>query len=92
MNKVFHSQLRRFVLVFFDDILIYSKTWDDHVVHLDIVLGILDRASLYAKESKCSLGMIELLYLGHIIGADGVLMDLDKIPAIVEWPTPKTLT
>ena len=64
MNNVFHSQLRRFLLVFFDDILIYSKTWDDHVVHLDTILNILDKASLYAKESKCALRMTELLYLG----------------------------
>lgn len=66
--------------------LIYSKTWDDHVAHLDIVLGILDWASLFAKESECALAMIELLYLGHISSADEVRMDPDKICAIVEWP------
>ena len=70
----------------------YSKTWDDHVVHLDTVLVLLNRASLYAKESKCALGMTELLYLGHIIGVDGVRMDPDKIRVILEWPKPETLT
>ena len=66
-------------MVFFDDILVYSKTWDDHVAHLDTVLDILDRASLYAKESKCALGMSVLLYLGHIINAEGVRMDPSKV-------------
>ena len=92
MNRVFHSQLRRYVLVFFDDILVYSKTWDDHIAHLDIVLGILGKESLYAKESKCDLGMTELLYLGHIISSKGVRMDPEKIRVIVEWPTPVNLT
>ena len=66
MNRVFHPQLRRFALVFFDDILVYSRSWEEHLVHLDTVLDILGRVSLYANESKCDLGMTELLYLGHI--------------------------
>ena len=57
------------MLVFFDDILVYSRTWDEHVRHLDTVLSILSRESLYVKESKCDLGLSKLLYLGHIIGA-----------------------
>ena len=60
------------MLVFFDNILVYSRVWEEHLAHLDIVLGILGEKSLYAKESKCNLGMIELLYLGHIISAEGV--------------------
>ena len=80
------------MLVFFDDILVYSRTWEEHLAHLDIVLGILGKESLYGKESKCDLGMIKLLYLGHIISTEGVRMDLDKVKAIVEWPTPKNLT
>jgi hypothetical protein len=54
-------------LVFFDDILIYSRTWDEHLAHLEEVLGIMKAQSLYAKESKCEFGMRELLYLAHII-------------------------
>ena len=92
MNRVFHSLLRRFVLVFFDDILIYSRTWQEHLAHLETVLSILERESLYAKESKCDLGMTELLYLGHIISADRVRMDPEKIRAIIDWPTPANLT
>ena len=80
------------MLVFFDDILVYSRTWEEHLAHLDIVLGILGKESLYAKESKCDLGITELLYLGHIISAEGVQMDPDKVKAIIEWPTPMNLT
>lgn len=62
------------------------------MVHLDEVLSILDRESLYTKESKCSLGMEKLLYLGHIISGEGVSMDPEKVRAIIDWPTPQTLT
>ena len=68
MNRIFFKQLRRFVLVFFDDILIYSKTWEEHLQHLEIVLKNLQEQSLYAKMSKCEFGMKEILYVGHIIG------------------------
>lgn len=78
--------------MFFDDILVYSRTWEEHLSHLDTVLSILSRESLYAKESKCDLGMTELLYLGHIISAEGVRMDPEKICAIVDWPTLVNLT
>ena len=56
-------------MVFFDDILVYIKTWQEHLRHLDEVLNIMGSQSLYAKESKCEFGMIKLLYLGHIINA-----------------------
>ena len=64
MNHIFRGQLRKYILVFFDDILIYSKTWDEHLAHLGKVLDIMKAQSLYAKESKCEFGMRELLYLG----------------------------
>ena len=92
MNQVFREQLRRFVLIFFDDILVFSKTWEEHLQHLEMVLSTLEKESLYAKESKCEFGMTELLYLGHIISAEGVQVDLEKIRAIVDWPTPTNLT
>ena len=62
----------------------YNRSWEEHLVHLDTVLDILGKESLYAKESKCDFGMIDLLYLGHIISAKGVRMDPKKIRAIVE--------
>ncbi|XP_057846650.2 uncharacterized protein LOC131056314 [Cryptomeria japonica] len=92
MNRIFQNQLRRFVLIFFDDILIYNKTWEDHLKHLEEVLSILESESLFAKASKCEFGMEELLYLGHIISAEGVKVDPEKIKAVVEWPPPENLT
>jgi hypothetical protein len=92
MNHVFNKQLRKFLLVFFDDLLIYSKTWEDHLKHVDQILSIMEEQSLYAKESKCEFGMTEVLYLGHIIGEKGVQVHQEKIQAILDWPTPKTLT
>jgi hypothetical protein len=72
MNHIFRDWLRKSVLVFFDDILVYNKTWQEHMRHLDEVLSIMEAQSLYTKESKCEFGMTELLYLGHIISAQGV--------------------
>jgi hypothetical protein len=72
MNHVFNKQLRKSLLVFFDDLLVYSRTWEDHLKHVDEVLSIMEEQSLYAKESKCEIGMTEVLYLEHIIGEKGV--------------------
>jgi len=71
---------------FFDDILIYSKTWEDHLRHTDKVLGILEQQSFFAKASKCEFGMIEILYLGNKICAQGINVDEEKIKAIMDWP------
>ena len=92
MNHTFRAQLRKFLLVFFDDILIYNKTWEEHLKHLDEVLSILEEHSLYAKMSKCEFGMKEILYLGHIISEKGVHVDMEKIQAIRDWPAPKIVT
>jgi hypothetical protein len=92
MNHVFNKQPRKHLLVFFDDLLIYSKTWEEHLRHVDQILSIMEEQSLYAKESKCEFGMTKVLYLGHIIGAKGVQVHQEKITAIREWPTLKTLT
>jgi hypothetical protein len=67
MNHIFRGQLRKYLFAFFDDILIYSRTWHEHLAHLEEVLGIMQAQSLYAKESKCEIDMRELLYLGNII-------------------------
>ena len=69
MNHTFSKHLRKHLLVFFYDILVYSRTWEEHLQHLDEVLGILDKQELYAKLSKCEFGLTEMLYLGHVIGA-----------------------
>ena len=91
MNNIFHKQLRKFVLVFFDDIRIYSKTWKEHLHHLEEVLKIMHDQYLFAKLSKCEFGLKELLYLGHITGQDGVKVDMEKIRSIIEWTRPKNL-
>jgi hypothetical protein len=91
MNYVFKPFLRKFVLVFFDDILIYNKSWEEHVQYVDKVLQLLEEKQLYARPSKCSFGVKEVEYLGRIVSHEGVKVDPNKIKAIREWPTPKTL-
>ncbi|WVZ84441.1 hypothetical protein U9M48_031473 [Paspalum notatum var. saurae] len=86
MNDVLRPFLRRFVLVFFDDILIYSKTWADHLRHLRAVLDMLRRHHLFVKRSKCAFAAASVAYLGHVILAAGVAMDPAKVQAILDWP------
>jgi hypothetical protein len=91
MNSIFKPFLLKFVLVFFDDILIYSKSWEDHLQHVDKVLQLLKEQQLYAKPSKCFFGVKEVEYLGHIVSHEGVKVDPNKIKAMMDWPIPKTL-
>jgi hypothetical protein len=92
MNEVFKPFLRRFVLVFFFyDILVYSKTMEDHVVHVGQVLQILQAHQLYAKMSKCRFGVDEIDYLGHFISDQGVRTDPSKLEAMSKWPIPTTI-
>jgi hypothetical protein len=92
MNELFHPYLRKHVLVFFDDILVYSKTWEEHMKHLGQVLSLLEENQFYAKMSKCTFGKEEVEYLGHIISKKGVKVDPKKIRAITEWPKPKNIS
>jgi len=71
--------------MFFDDLLIYKKTWVEHLQHLEEVLRILEGQQFYAKLSKCEFGLIEMLYLGHIIGEDVVQVHEEKIITIRDW-------
>jgi hypothetical protein len=71
MNKILKPYLQKFVLVFFDDILIYNHTWDAHLLHVDKVLLLLQENQLFVKNTKCSFGASEVEYLGHIVGRDG---------------------
>jgi hypothetical protein len=91
MNHVFQAQLRKSVLVFFDDILIYSPSWSSHIDHLTEVLQLLRSHSLFAKRSKCCFGFTEVDYLGHTISHHGVHMDKDKVKAVLDWPIPLNL-
>ena len=90
MNDVLRPFLRRFVLVFFDDILIYSQTWADHLRHLRAVLSELRRQYLFIKRSKCAFSVSSVSYLEHIISAAGVAMDPAKVQAIHDWPVPRS--
>jgi hypothetical protein len=77
--------------VFFDDILVYSKSWEDHLVHLQIVIQILSTNSLFAKAKKCCFGVLQVDYLGHQISEQGVSVDPIKIQAVLDWPRPTTV-
>jgi hypothetical protein len=89
MNDVFREYLDRFVEVFLDDILIYSRNEREHEEHLRIVLSCLRKNKLYGKLSKCSFFQKEIHYLGHIISGKGISVDPEKVKAIMEWPVPK---
>lgn len=89
MNQGFKPYLRRFILVFFDDILEYSKTLADHVEHLSVVIEVLAKNQLYAMMSKCMFAHLDVEYLGHIISGEGVNIDPKKILTVQEWPIPR---
>ena len=91
MNEVFRDFLRKFVLVFFDDILIYSSSLEEHLQHLQMVFGKLQEHKLKVKLSKCSFGNDKVEYLGHVITREGVAVDPTKIQAIAQWKKPDTL-
>ncbi|XP_026410551.1 uncharacterized protein LOC113305762 [Papaver somniferum] len=91
MNDVFQPHLRKFILVFFDDILVYSPDMASHSEHLKITLKTLQEHTLYAKLSKCSFGQPKVEYLGHIITGEGVTADPTKISCMLNWTVPTTL-
>jgi hypothetical protein len=92
MNKVFMEYLDRFVVVFIDDILIYSKNESDHEQHLRLVLQKLRDNQLYAKFSKCEFWIDKVPFLGHIISNGGIAVDPAKVKEIMEWRVPTTVT
>lgn len=92
MNEVLKPCLRKFTLVFMDDILVYSSSLEDHANHLSAVLTLLQDNLLYVKRSKCSFAQTSLEYLGHIISKDGVATDPQKTTAMLAWPRPTTVT
>jgi len=89
MNEVFQPYLRKFVLVFFDDILVYSLNLKEHLKHLRLVLEVLKEHQLYAKASKCKFGSLEVDYLGRVLSEEGVKADPAKIVAMKNWPNPR---
>lgn len=91
MNNIFKPYLRRFVLVFFDDIFVCSRTVEDHVQHLEEVFLILRDNELYANKNKCQFAKERVEYLGHLISGKGMEADPEKIRAMLEWPIPTNI-
>jgi hypothetical protein len=91
MNKVFMEYLDKFVAVFIDDILIFSKNEEEHDEHLRLVLQKLRENQLYAKLSKCEFWLKEVLFLGHIISKGGISMDSSKVKSVLSWSTPQNV-
>ena len=92
MNRVFKPYLDRFVMVFIDDIVIYSKSQAEHEEHLKIVLQLLRENQLYAKLSKCEFWLQQIDFLGHTVSKDSIRVDSKKVEAVVYWPRPTNAT
>jgi hypothetical protein len=92
MNQILQPFLRKFVMVFLDDILIYSQSWEEHLTHLRRVLSALREHKFYLKSSKCSFAQTQIDYLGHVISREGVSTDPSKTADMLKWPTPTNVT
>ena len=88
----FRSFIDDFVIVYLDDILVFSKTWEEHIVHVKKILDVLRKEKLYVKMSKCEFTKTSLVYLGHIIGGGHLRVDLAKVAIILNLPRPNTVT
>ena len=91
MHRVFQPYLDQFVVVFVDDILIYSQSEEEHEDHLRVVLKLLRHHPLYAKFSKCEFWLTEMRFLGHVVSASGVSVDTKKVEAMMSWERPKSV-
>jgi len=92
MNDVLRHFLDDFVILYLDDILIFSKTWEEHLKNVKKTLDVLKREKNYVKLSKCEFGKTSLNYLGHIVGGGELKIDPYKVPIIINWPKPKSPT
>ena len=92
MNRVFRPYVNHFVIVFIDNILVYSKDRENHDTHLRVVLETLRKKPLYAKLSKCEFWLNEVSFLGHIVSKEGIRVDTKKIEVVVEWKPPRNVT
>ena len=90
VNHIFKLYLRKFILVFFYDILVYNPSYDQNLIHLKTAFQVLKQHTLFAKLSKCNFGKTQVEYLGHVVTIHGVSTDPKKVAAKKEWPVPKT--
>jgi hypothetical protein len=88
MNDMLQLFLCRFILVFFNDILIFSSSWSEHLRHLHLVFTKLQEHSLFVKRSKCVFDKRTMAYLGHMISVEGVAMEVAKVQAVLDWSRP----
>ena len=89
MHKVFQLYLDQFVVVFVDDILIYSQSEEEHENHLRVILHVLRDHQLYAQFSKCEYWLTKVKFLGQVVSASGVSVDFEKVEAVISWERPK---
>jgi len=91
MNRIFHPYLDQFVVVFIDDILVYSKSEEEHAEHLRIVLRVLKEKQLFAMLSKCEFWLREVSFLGHVISKGGIVVDPSKVDTVMQWESSKSV-
>ncbi|KAL4367585.1 hypothetical protein GQ457_05G021690 [Hibiscus cannabinus] len=91
MNRIFKPYLDKFIVVFIDDILIYSRNNDEHAEHLQIVLQTLRDRQLFARFSKCEFWLSEVAFLGHVISAKGIMVNPKKVQTILDWQSPRSV-
>ena len=92
MNHVLHAFLGKFVVFYFDDILIYSKNLDDHLFHLKYVLDVIRKERLFVNFKKCTFCTDKLVFLGFVVSARGIQVDEEKVRAIQDWPSPTSVS
>lgn len=92
MNQALRPFIGKFIVVYFDDILIFSMILDDHMSHLREVLLVLRCDKLFATLKKCAFGSPQVHFLGYIVSAEGLAVDPDKVSAIKSWPEPRTIS
>lgn len=91
MNQLFRSYIDKFVIIYLDDVLIYSRNKEEHAEHLRLVLTVLRDNQLWGKLGKCDFYKSTIKFVGHVISKDGISVHPDKIKALIDWPTPQTV-